>query len=289
MNWNYKLPNYSVIETAENANKIASEILELNCIVGFDTETRVKKNSRVAPIDLIQIYIPCRLNENGKKIKGHCYLFHMAKILDGNQRTNFPEMLAKVLRSNNVAKACFAPDNDKKWLWSDFHINAIGMLDVQTFAQLKREPKIGLDSLASKYIRGWPPKNKKMRFQRWDIDLTQEMIYYAVSDAFASYYVLRVLAPDLFYIPQAPKIDIEANSGMALKLVLPYLKGPTSKKEIKRRCASHLWKDDFHIAHRREMARQLFNFWVQNGYFLRQGKEYIISEPVQVWAQNKCV
>ena len=71
-------------------------------------------------------------------------------------------------------------------------------LSHQTFAIQLGENKTGLDSLASKFIQNWTPKNKFMYKSAWNSTLTKQMIEYAAYDAYASYHIFNQMFPNLF-------------------------------------------------------------------------------------------
>ena len=134
--------------------------------------------------------------------KDICYLFHVGVWKRNNPnidiRRDFPPSLAKIIRSKQIMKVVSAPENDAKWLFEDFGITMTGFVDIQAFAIQLGENKTGLDSLASKFIQNWTPKNKFMYKSAWNSTLTKEMIEYAAYDAYASYHIFNKMFPNLF-------------------------------------------------------------------------------------------
>lgn len=89
-----------------------------------------------------------------------------------------------------------------------------------------------MDTLAQKYIPNWSNKDHSMKFQPWNKKLTKEMIFYAVSDAYASYLILKALNPILFEIPDTPKIDLKAFALPAFNKTKPFLCNQIPKTKL---------------------------------------------------------
>jgi ribonuclease D len=180
-----------IIDDAEVAHAVASEIRQSYAgPVGFDTETELKGNRRSGTMSIIQLYVPWHHR------RPVCYIFHLGKM--GKE---IPQGLKQILTSKHILKAIAAPENDVRWLSSDFGISAAGYIDIQTVAAMQGHDKLGLDNLAKKLLPGWKEKNKDMKYAPWNSTLSAEMIEYAANDAYASLEILRKLSPWFFQIP----------------------------------------------------------------------------------------
>lgn len=200
--------NIYVISDIVQAEEIAADIRKNYFgIIGFDTETTVTKARREGVIDLIQIYL--EWNIVGRPKLKICYLFHVAAWETDDIRRDFPQSLAKIIRSKQILKAVAAPENDSRWLYDDFGLTMMGYIDIQTFAVQMGETKISLDSLASKYLPNWKSKNKNMYKAPWNNKLTNEMIEYASYDAYASYHIFVTMFPNLFPSGRTSQIQVE--------------------------------------------------------------------------------
>lgn len=199
-----------IIDNEDEAERISEEIRNKYFgIIGFDTETTLYQNRRSGPIDIIQIYLEVpletaktwshlsRYNISHSRVK-LCYIFHIAKFSCSLMNKTIPPSLAKIIRSKKHMKAISAPENDVKWLYDDFGITMAGYIDIQTFAIQMGEQKTGLDSLASKFLVDWVPKNKNVCKMNWKGTLTKDMIHYASHDAYASYKIFVSMFPTLF-------------------------------------------------------------------------------------------
>lgn len=188
--------NTIVIEDVEQAEEVAFAIKKGYAgPVGFDTETEVKNGRRCSKISTIQVYVPWHHK------RAECIIFHLA-LMGVNTKEDFPVSLRQIITAKHILKATVAPENDARWIASDFGFTMAGYLDVQTFAALQGHQKLGLDNLAAELIPGWDSKNKDMRFTLWNSKLTPEMINYAANDAYASCELLRIFMPTLFVIPE---------------------------------------------------------------------------------------
>lgn len=170
----------------KTADEIAGVIFEGYIgVVGFDTETYHEKLNR-SPIDVIQIYVPW---PDG----GICYIFHVTMF----KSNELPANLRKIITSKLIAKACSAPENDKKWISQRFKIQLLGDLDIQTLSGITTGEALGLDKLASRHLEDWKVKSQELKMGRWDRPLSDEMKRYAADDAFASYQIAVMLVPTL--------------------------------------------------------------------------------------------
>jgi ribonuclease D len=148
--------------------EIAIGVLEKECTLGFDTETRPSfKKGKINPTSILQLA--------GEQ---HVYLFQLSKL-------SKTEDLFHLLSSQSIQKAGVAIAEDIKRLQEITPYTAQSFWEISTLAQKMGIKHMGLRSLAAILLHGRVAKT--LQTSNWaNNTLTQKQISYAATDAWVS-------------------------------------------------------------------------------------------------------
>jgi ribonuclease D len=163
-----------VIETPGEADKV-SELLALQPVIGFDTETRPAfKKGVVNKVALLQLATPDK-----------AFLFRVNK-------TGLPSSLLKILSNPRIIKPGVAIRDDIKALQSVAKFKPQGFIELQDHAKELGIQNFSLKKLAA-IVLGFRI-SKSQQLSNWESsDLTEAQQIYAATDAWAALEIYKTL------------------------------------------------------------------------------------------------
>lgn len=174
-----KQPTIIVIESAETGQIIASQLLQKETVLGFDTESTVPNavlgDGRPPDVSLIQL-------ANSETV----WLFRVGII-------GMPPALKKVLTTETIVKIGVGLGNDDLRLHRMFSFHLRGVIDLSMIALTLGWAGTSLEEICQQTQL---PCDKTKHLGNWDVpSLSPQQITYAANDALLSYYAYYRMIP----------------------------------------------------------------------------------------------
>ncbi|KAF7837026.1 Werner Syndrome-like exonuclease [Senna tora] len=181
----------SYCKTATGADKISLELLKIvqqnkremvQTVLGFDIEWRPSFTTSVpnGKAAVVQIYAGT----------GRCYVLQII-------HSGIPQNLQLMLEDPEILKVGVNIANDARKLFNDYKVSVKGLEDLSFLANQKLGGNVRYRSLAhltEKLLSKELPKPSRIRMGNWESNpLSDEQIEYAAIDAYASWYLFKVL------------------------------------------------------------------------------------------------
>lgn len=175
---------YVISEIGDVDAAVKRMMLDMVNVVGFDTETTIKREDDKGLVSLIQIHTGTI-----------CTIYQIYRIW--KQSGIFPSTLAKFLSNPQIIKVGVASEGDRQKIKKSYNIDVYGVIDIQYIARSIGNTHISLRDLGQRYVPEIQKEDKKSIWTNWDIDLPQKSIDYASTDALLSLLIYKRLISDV--------------------------------------------------------------------------------------------